>query len=458
LYSSALTKGDPDYASQLLLFALVANPEHGDAFAALLDKLPAYAASGRRLVLRIGDSLAGAPADPFIKSLAAYCAAPGVDAALACAAEAVRAGLAPHAAALARRAMQQAEAAATAPRIAWLNQLIDLFESAGALGDAVRAARWTVKLFPDDASAREREKNLLASQYLKDTNIARSGDFRDLLRDRRGQEAMHRPTDQAGRLDALEQRYRQTHAMEDFRELVRALREAPAPRKEAAEPTLRDGLERFGDRETLWFVREIRLDRKWAELRLHRQVVDESPEDAPVRAEHERVRQEVLREHVEHLYEVVSALPAGTPERLRRELELTARLFDAGRYEESIKQAQAVKRRAENRLDALLLMAKAFVQLGLRPEASASFEAILAELDAGPGRSSERALEAKYSYAEFLTAEAERKQDLLLARQARKLCSDVMIEDIDYRATRDLAARADRLIVQVERQPPSGGH
>jgi tetratricopeptide (TPR) repeat protein len=145
------------------------------------------------------------------------------------------------------------------------------------------------------------------------------------------------------------------------------------------------------------------------------------------------------------LYEVVGSLP-NTPERQRRELELAGKLFDAGRYEEAIKQAQAVKRRSENRLDALVVMAKSFVQLGLTPEATECFQSILSELNANPQGAMERVLEAKYSYAQFLLAEAEQKKDAVLARQARKLCSDVMIEDIDYRDVRKLSERADALL------------
>jgi hypothetical protein len=38
------------------------------------------------------------------------------------------------------------------------------------------------------------------------------------------------------------------------------------------------------------------------------------------------------------------------------------------------------------------------------------------------------------------------KRDGTLAAQARKLCSDVMIEDIDYREIRALSGRAEGLV------------
>ena len=57
----------------------------------------------------------------------------------------------------------------------------------------------------------------------------------------------------------------------------------------------------------------------------------------------------------------------------------------------------------------------------------------------------EKVLEAKYAYAEFLGNEAERSRDPELLQQARKLCSDVMIDDIDYRNIRQLATRIDEL-------------
>ena len=445
LYRSALEKPDLDYSAQLLFSALVANPEHEGSFRSILSKIPAFGAAGRKMAVRIAELLGGGPADAFVKALAAFCAAPTAENALACAAEAHRVGLLPYAVALGERVLRQAEAGDNPPKAGAVARLIDLFESCGALEQAVRAARAATRLFPDEQAFRGREKNLMASRYLKDTDLTSPAGFRATLKDRQRQEAMQRPADHAARLDELEHRYRQTHSLDDFREFTRALREAAAPRREAAVPTLEDGLQRFGERDTRWFIREIQLERKWAELRVHRRVLDESPASGQLREEHESLRREVLREHVDHLYEVVGSLP-NTPERQRRELELAGKLFDASRYEEAIKQAQAVKRRSESRLDALVVMAKSFVQLGLTPEATECFQSILAELAANPQGSLERVLEAKYSYAQFLLAEAENKHDAVLARQARKLCSDVMIEDIDYRDVRALSQRADAIL------------
>jgi L-alanine-DL-glutamate epimerase-like enolase superfamily enzyme len=117
LYRSALTKTDPDYAAQLLFSALSANPEHGGAFAAVLERAPALAA--RRRAPRVADVLAGGPADDFLRALAGYAGGPTPEQALACAAEAVKAGLFAHAAALGGRALAAFEsgaAPAKAPR------------------------------------------------------------------------------------------------------------------------------------------------------------------------------------------------------------------------------------------------------------------------------------------------------------------------------------------------------
>jgi tetratricopeptide (TPR) repeat protein len=447
LFQSARSKPDPDYVAQLLFSALAANPEHAGALTAILARVPASAPKGgKRMVARISDLLSGAPADEFIKALAAYCAAPTADAALACAGEAQSAGLMPYAVALGERALQALEAKEwIPPRAAAIARLIELLEASGALPQAVRAAREAVRLFPDDQALRAREKNLLASRYMQETDLASAPAFQKTLTARAQQEALHRPTDHNSRLDGLEQRYRQTNGLEDFRELARALRDAYPARREAALPTLRDGLARFGDRDTRWFVREIELERKRAELRLHKQVLDETPASQRVAEEHRRLAAEVLAEQIEHLYEVVGSLPA-TPERHRRELELARTLLDAGRHEEAIKQAQTVKRNVEHRLDGWIVMARSFVQLGWIPEAGECFEQILAELKSGSHGSIDRVLEAKYTYAEFLLDEAAKRRDVELARQARKLCSDVMIEDIDYREIRRLATRAERMV------------
>lgn len=444
LYRSAVNKPDPDYASQLLFSSLIANPEHEGALATILAKIPAYAAGRKKMVVRIADIVGGSPAEDFIRSLAAYCSGPTAEHALQCAAEAARVGLRGHAVTLGSKAMQHVESGDSMLRASALARLIDLLESVGALDQAVAAVRRASRLFPDDQSFREREKNLLASQYMRQTDLAAAPDFRTQLRDRERQQSLHRPTDPNIRLDELEQRYRQTHAFEDFRELVRGLRESSPQRREAALPVLRDGQDRFGDKETRWFVREIHLERKWSELRLHGQVLRENPANAGLTREHDALRREVLNEHVEHLYEVVSSLPP-TPERHRRELELADKLLEAGRYEEAVKQSQSVRRRPEHRLEAWVIMAKAFVQLGFTPEATECFQSILFELAASPQGSAERVLDAKYAYARFLVQEAEKKADLVLARQARKLCADILIEDIDYRDARTLAALAERL-------------
>jgi hypothetical protein len=447
LYRSALTKGDPDYATQLLFSALLANPEQDASFTAILEKIPAFAAAKKRMTVRLGTAAAGTPADLFIRALAAFCASPSAEQALACAAEAQKVGLNRPALVLLKRAGAEIEGGAVVAKPSMLTRLIDLLDAVGDTGEAARAAQVALKLFPNEQAFREREKNLLARNYMDSTEIAEQTSFRENLQNRQQQDALHRPADHLARSNELEARYWQSKSLEDFQELIRSLRESTAARRESALSTLQDGFNRFGQRETLWFIREIRLERKWAEVRLHRQVLGERPGDAAVIAEHEQLRQGVLREQIEHLYEVVSALP-NTPERHRRELELARHLFDAGRHEEAIKQAQLARRRgAEGRNDALVIMARSFVQLGLTPEATECFQQLISELNAGAAAATiERVLEAKYSYAEFLLREAEQKRDRALATQARKLCSDVMIEDIDYRSIRELSARADHLL------------
>lgn len=455
LYRSALAKPDLDYASQLLFSALLASPEQEEAFRTVLDKMiPAYAAEGRKMILRVSDLFGGSPADAFLRALVAYCAAPTGENALACMGEAQKAGLHPHAAALGERVLRQLQssplpAAVSGFRGPSLMRLVDVLEACGAVAPAVDAARVGQRLFPEEQQAfRQREKNLLASQYLEETDIASASNFRETLRDRHKQELMHRAGDPNARLDELERRYRQDRRLEDFREWVRALRESSEARRESALDLLEEGYERFGDKETLWFLREVRLERRRSELRLHKQVVDGSPGDAGLAEEHRRLRQEVVWEQIEHLYEVVGSLPP-TPERQKRELELAGHLMMAGRYEEAIKQAQSARRRAEGRVEAWVVMARAFVQLGFTPEATECFRSALAELDANPqGGSAERALEARYSYAEFLVAESEKKRDAELARQARRLCSEIMIQDIDFRDVRRLSARADAASAQ----------
>jgi tetratricopeptide (TPR) repeat protein len=375
---------------------------------------------------------------------------------LACAAEAQKVGLNQPAVILSKRAGTEIEGGAIAAKPAVLARLIDVLDAAGDTAEAARAAQLALKLFPNEQSFKQREKNLLARDYMDSTDIAEQASFRENLQHREQQEALHRPADHLARSNELEARYWQSKSLEDFQEFVRALRDSTAARRESALSTLQDGLNRFGQRETLWFIREINLERKWAEVRLHRQVLGEQPSDPAVIAEHEQLRQGVLCEQIDHLYEVISALPPSIPDRHRRELELARHLFDAGRYEEAIKQAQLARRRGGGgadgggRNDALVIMAKSFVQLGLTPEATECFQQLIGELNAGSAISVERVLEAKYSYAEFLVREAEQKGDKTLASQARKLCSDVMIEDIDYRSIRELSVRADRLVGKAE--------
>ena len=443
LYRSALTKPDADYCLQLLFAALAANPENEAAFSAILSKSAEMLAARRKVTIRVGESLGGSPADDFIRSLAAFTASWGTEQGIVCAGEARKIGLTAHAAAMGERVMQQWEGGRASVKPAAAMKLAEVLEACGAFELAVRAAQCAIRAFPDDADLREREKNLLARKYLVEHDPS-AGDFRVHLQDRQRQEAAQRPLDPILRVDELEQNYRQTTRLEDFRELLRAVREAPPERREAVMPVLQDGYERFGEKETLWFIREIKLQRRWAEVRLAQQVMDESPGDARVRAAHDQLRKEVLHDHIDHLYEVVSSLPPG-PDRHKRELDLARRLLEAQRYEEAIKQAQRLKGRAEFRTDAWVIMAKAFVQMGLTMEAGACFENILSALDTESQGSPERVLDAKHSYAEFLVAEAAKKGDAALAAQARKLCADVILEDIDYRGIRALSAKAEAL-------------
>ena len=54
-----------------------------------------------------------------------------------------------------------------------------------------------------------------------------------------------------------------------------------------------------------------------------------------------------------------------------------------------------------------------------------------------------RTLACEKRPAEFLTDQAADKHDLSLAVPARKLCADIMLEDIDYRGIRELCAKTE---------------
>ena len=446
LYQSALTKKDLAYALQLLFMGLLANPEHAGIFDEILARIPTLAAHKKGI--RVTDLLTRGPADAFVSALAVYCGTPTPERAMDCAAEALKVDLVQPATVLGQRVLKSLEQGEVTLKAPALTRLMDILEASDALEEAVQAAKFAVRLFPEDQTLRQREKNLLASQYLKERKVTPSSTYRSNLQHPEEQMARHRPTDQNARVDELEQQYRHSHTLEDFRELVRAVRESPAARREAALEVLRDGLARFGEKDILWFTREIELDRRWAEVRARGQLVTEGPEGQEQRRQYDALRQEVLKAHIDHLYEVASSLPPG-PDRLKRELDLAQRLFEAGRYEEAIKQAQSVKRRPERRLDAWAIMAKSFVQLGLTPEASACFQNVLAELGNTSHGSGEQILEAKYSYAELLVSEARGKNEPMLAQQARKLCSEVMLDDIDYREIRKLSAEAETLARQA---------
>ncbi|HVT82466.1 MAG TPA: hypothetical protein VHM90_17630, partial [Phycisphaerae bacterium] len=377
LYKSALTKSDADYCLQLLFSALLANPEHAAAFQAIMGKSVELAEAKRKVSVRIADSLTGSPADDFVRSLALYITSWGADQGVACAAEAQKIGLVPMAVAMGERVARQWQEGQAPVRAASVTRLVDVLEAGGALEIALRTLHCGMQAFPHDASMREREKNLLATKYLLEHEPET---FQGNLKNRPQQEATQRPLDPAARLDELEQQYKESQRLEDFRELVRSLREAPGARREAALATLQDGFQRFGEKETRWFIREIKLERRWAEVRLQQKLAEESPADAAARQACDTLRRDVLREQIDHLYEVVSSLPPG-PDRARREMELTRRLLDAGRHEEAVKQAQKLKGRAEFRTDAWIVMAKAFVRMGLAMEAAACFENILAALN-----------------------------------------------------------------------------
>jgi hypothetical protein len=444
LYRSALTKPDPEYCLQLLFAALAANPEHAGAFGAILGKSAELLAAKRKVSTRAGESAAGTPAEEFIRALAAYAATGSVEAAILCAGEARKVDLMGHAAVLGERVLAAWEEARTAVKAGAALKLAEVLEAGGTFELAVRVVQCAERAFPGDDALKEREKNLLARQYLVEHDPG-TGDFRTMLQNRPQQEAAQRPLDPATRVDELEQQYRQTNRLEDFRELVRALREVPAARREEAIPVLQEGYGRFGEKEILWMIREIKLQRRWSEARRAQKALEATPDDAGLQSEYERLRQDILREQIDHLYEVVSSLPPG-PDRHKRELELARRLLEANRHEEAIKQAQRLKGRAEFRTDAWIIMAKAFVQMGLDMEAAACFENILSALQSEAQGTPERVLDAKYSYAEFLVAQAEEKKDRGLAAQARRLCADVILEDIDYRGIRELSAKAETLV------------
>lgn len=442
LYRTSLTKPELGFSIQLLVASLAADPEHENALKAMLARGAAVVAGGKKVSCEYPMR---SPVEAFLRSLVGYCSTFALADAITAATEAQRLGLHSQASILGEHALQQQEIGRHLVKPALLIRLSEVLEEAGDLGQAIDATRMAQKLATTDQAIREREKNLQASKYVKDNNLTSMTSFKASLNNPQAQAALHQPKDPQARINEVAQQYQQTHSQESLRELIRLLRGSSPEQRQGAMPILQDGLNRFGDKGTNWFIREVQLERRWSEVRLHQQMLEENPTSPALREEQQRLHQEVLAEQIEFLYEVIGSLP-NTPERNRRALELCNRLLDAGRYEEAVRQAQLVKRQSDQRLDAWLVMAKAFVQLGLNPEAEECFRNIIAELGSSGGAALERVLEAKHSYAAFLLEQAKAAKSVSLASQARKLCSDVMVEQIDYRDIRRLSAEADKLM------------
>ncbi|MBX3359529.1 MAG: hypothetical protein KF745_14005 [Phycisphaeraceae bacterium] len=331
-------------------------------------------------------------------------------------------------------------------------QFLQLFETLGKFGayeKAVMAGEIAVRLDPTDSRLAADVRNMAAQQTMSKggyTDTGKEGGFRANIRDSEKQKRLEeeeravKTEETLDRLVAVAKEEYEARPMDkpSIKRYVDRLRERGTRDDiKAALDTLSQAYKQTQDfrfRQEAGDIQLRILRRRLATMQAEA-AKDGSPE---AKATFEKARDELATREIEEFKLRAQAYPTDLPIKF----ELGRRLFDAGRFEESIGLFQEAKADGKNRARALQYLGMAFQRIGWHDEAIATFHQALEGLGSTVAADSDAGLDLRYGLMCSLQARAEEQGDPASAEEAYKLASAIAIQQISYR---DIRTRKDDL-------------
>jgi tetratricopeptide (TPR) repeat protein len=341
------------------------------------------------------------------------------------------------------------------PRKDLLIKLMDIFSKIGAFEKAVEVGEAAKMADPTDGALAAAVRNLSAQQTMSRGGYEQSGqaggfkaNIRDFDKQRRIDESdrIVRTEEATDRLvrEAGEEVARNPDDVNSIRIYATRLLERGKIEDEDEAFKL---LEKAYARTRQFMFRqkagEIRMRRARRVLMQHKEAAEASPQNAALVDVYAKAKAKFLAMEIEEFRAQVDAYPTD----LAIKFELGRRLFDAGQFEEAIPLFQESQNDAKTRIQSMVYLGKAFLNIRFLDGAVQTYRQAL---EAHKGTDDEIAMDLRYGLVAALKAHAEEERDLAAAEEADKLASAIAVRQFNYRDIRSLREQLKKLITELK--------
>lgn len=326
-------------------------------------------------------------------------------------------------------------------------KLMDVFSTIGAFDKAVEAGEAAKQADPTDGALAATVRNLSAQQTMSRGGYdltGQAGGFRANVRDLDKQRQMEEADRISRTEEATDRLLREAAAdaksnpddVNSVRIYVKRLLERGRPEDEEEAFRL---CERTYARSHQFMFRQIagdiRMRRARRALAQREDAAKANPQDAAAQEAYAGAKAKFLTMEIEEYQAQAEAYPTD----LAIKFELGKRLFEAGRFEDSIPMFQESQNEAKNRAASMAYLARAFQSIGFLDGAVQTYRHAL---EAHKTPDDETGMDLRYGLMTALKAHAEAERSLPEAEEADKLASAIAIRQFNFR---DIRAQREQL-------------
>jgi tetratricopeptide (TPR) repeat protein len=275
---------------------------------------------------------------------------------------------------------------------------------------ATEATQYALATRPNDMDLQREVKDLSARQTMSEGNYESAGDFRGSIRDREGQERLQRLDSDIRTEDQMSTILREAEAEfaadpEEPGKLIKLVDVYSKTDNPEYENKAIDLLNQFYERTKQFRFRlrigEIRMRQLGRLERSLRERVLKNPSDKAMIKEYK----DFLKEKNEQEYAEYTLASENYPTQLDFKYQMARRLFDLERYGEAIPVFQQARQDPKFRVDASVMLGRAFLEAAFVDEA---VDTLKVALDDYQIKGDEKSIEMTYWYARSLEEKGEK--------------------------------------------------
>ncbi|MEM9295079.1 MAG: hypothetical protein AAGA57_04680 [Planctomycetota bacterium] len=330
-------------------------------------------------------------------------------------------------------------------------KLRELFRRIESYDKAVEACKHAIRLTPNDRNLLQELKDLEAEQYSHQSSTAAEseGGFRANIQGAEEQALQQAANSSQQSGDAFEKLVsaRRTELEEDPQDLDKLAKLVDALLKKEANETEREAVKlleqayaQSGQYKFKVRAGDIKIRNSNRGLRALRLALKENPDNAELKAKHENAARKLLAFELKEFAERVEKYPTD----LGLKFDLGKRQFLAGQVDDSITSFQQAKAEPRRKAQAHHFLGKAYLKKQWIDEA---IETLAEGRDKHPRDDDALGKEIRYDLMTAYLAQAEKSRSADQAQEARKLASELLQIDINYR---DIRQRVDQIRALVD--------